>query len=109
MARTAYLSRQVLFVNDNVFVGSGTDFGTKGISAYTRISGLASVVGSATIRLRTSLGNPAGPFIVSSNWNVNSGPTVMDAPVFGSILSVDVTAVTSQAAYSFAIYGDPVR
>lgn len=108
MAKISYLSRQALVVVDNVFCGSGADFGAKNVSGFTRVSGIASVIGSVSIRMRSAI-NQAGPFITSSVWVANSGPTQFDAPNYGSYLSIDVTAAASQAACSFAIYGEPLR
>jgi len=74
--------------NNNTFVGSGADFGVKNVAGFTRIGGVASIIGSMTIRLRGGL-NQVGPFFVNSTWSVNSGVSVLDAPNNVSWLAID--------------------
>ena len=108
MAKIAYLSRQALVTQGSgSAVSSGTDFGVKNVSGFTRITGLASVIGSMSIRMRAGI-SETGPFIVTSTWTVNSGFSTMDAPNYGSCLSIDITATVSQSP-TFQIFGDPVR
>jgi len=80
MAQIPYLSRQAVVTNNNTFVGS--------VVGFTRIGGVASIIGSMTIRLRGGL-NQAGPFFVNSTWSVNSGVSVLDAPNNVSWLAID--------------------
>lgn len=114
MAKIAYLSRQALVTQNNIAVNSGADFGVTNVSGFTRLTGFATGVGSMTVRLRTGAG-PTGPFIVSSNWVVNSGYQTMDAPNYGSWVAVDITNTTQTSAGAiapsvvFQIFGDPVR
>ncbi len=107
MSKISYLSRQALVAQNAVAVNSGSDFGAKNVAGFTRITGLASGVGSMTIRMRTGMAE-TGPFISSSVWTVNSGVNILDAPNYGSWVSIDITATVSQAP-TFSIYGEPVR
>lgn len=108
MAGIAYLSRQALVTQSSGSVAnSGADFGAKRVGGFTRITGLASVIGSMSIRMRTGI-SETGPFFVSSTWIVNSGPNILDAPNYGSWTYFDITASLSQSPV-FAIFGDPMR
>jgi hypothetical protein len=74
---------------------------------YPRITGIATIIGSAKIRLRTSV-DSGGPYLVSSNWAINSGPTYLDSVNYGHFHTIDVTAANSQAG-SFLLTGEPAR
>lgn len=112
MAKIAYLSRQALVTQGSgSSVTSGADFGVKNVSGFTRITGLASIVGSASIRMRTGI-NETGPYFVNSTWNVLSGTNILDTPNYGSWTYFDVTVAQSLAPAQspiFSIYGEPVR
>ena len=95
MAGIAFLTRKALVHQSNVFVGSGADFGAQLTSAFTRITGLASVIGSMTIRLRNQI-DLSGPFLVASNWSVSSGVNFLDVPNRADYTYINVTAANSQ-------------
>lgn len=76
--------------------------------SYTRPSGIASVIGSMTVPIRTSLVQSGGTVLVSSLWVCNSGPNFLDTPNRGSWVTVDVTAANSQLA-TLQIVGEPLR
>ena len=60
MAKIAYLSRQALVTQGSGSVAnSGADFGVKNVSGFTPISGIASVIGSMSIRMRTGISETA--------------------------------------------------
>ena len=101
------LSREALVQQSNTFIGSGADFGAQLTSPYTRITGLASVIGSMTVRMRGTMAE-SGPFLVTSNWAVNSGVTFLDVPARTPYTSFDVTAANSQVA-SLLFIGEPLR
>lgn len=106
--RIAYLPRQALVTqNSGSGVNSGSDFGAKQVGGFARLTGLASVIGSMSIRMRTGIAE-GGPFFVSSVWSINSGTNILDVPNYGSWTYFDVTAALSQSP-TFSIYGDPVR
>jgi len=106
MAGIAFITRTALVHESNSFVGSGADFGAQLTSAFTRITGLASMIGSMTVRIRSQM-DVSGPFLVTSNWSVNSGVNFLDVPNRADYTYFDVTAANSQVA-SLLIVGEPV-
>ena len=107
MSTNIVSARKILVSQDNTFVGSGADFGAVPTGGFARLTGLASAIGSMTIRMRSAI-DPTGPFLVSSNWSVNSGITYLDVFNYGAQTYFDVTATVSQQC-SFIIYGEPTR
>jgi hypothetical protein len=99
--------RRALVRQHNVFVGSGADFGDVLTSQYSRLTGMASIVGSMTVRIRSAVAS-GGPYLVSSNWSVNSGPNLLDSINYGDYTRFDVTAAKSQVC-SILIRGEPLR
>lgn len=100
--------RQLIGEIRNAYVDSGSIVANVPTGQYSLLQGVASIVGSMTIRFRTAA-QSGGPFLVSSNWACNSGPNIMsNAPNYGIFHSIDVTASTSQTA-TIQIVGDIAR
>ena len=109
MAKIAFFTRFALVTNNGTAVASGQDFGVYQVTPYSRITGIASGVGSMSLRLRTGF-TPTGPFVVSSTWVVNSGPNILDVPNYGSYITIDCTQATTTAPTpNFQLFGEPVR
>jgi hypothetical protein len=109
MATYPYLSRQAIATAaNNPSVTSGFAFDVRNVAGFTRISGVASIIGSASIRMRGAL-KENGPFITSSTWSVNSGVSLFDAPNYVNWMQVDVTAITTQSSANIGIWAEPVR
>jgi len=58
--------------------------------------------------ITTSAIASGGPYLVSSNWSINSDPNVLDTINDGDYMCFDVTAANSQVC-SLLINGDPMR
>ena len=109
MAGIAFITRKALLTQNNVTVNSGSDFGGVLTSAYTRLTGLASVTGSLSIRLQGRM-DPLGPVLVSSVWVANSGINFFDVPNRTPYTSFDITvAATPGQTASILIVGEPLR
>lgn len=103
MARTR---RRTLLNNTAVsVVGSdGTVLGVFPVAGYSRLTGFVSVIGSATLRVRT--GATSGVYAVSSTSAVSSGGNNFDSLLFGPVVEVALTPCSSQSAATIVCIGD---
>jgi hypothetical protein len=109
VAGIAFITRKALLTQNNVTVNSGSDFGSALTTPFTRLTGLASVTGSLSIRLRGSI-DPTGAALVSSVWVANSGVNFLDVPNRASYIAFDITAcATPGQTATILITGEPLR
>ena len=97
--------RKTLFNNTALsMVGSdGAVLGVFPVAGFSRLTGLVSIVGSATLRIRT--GATSGTYAVTSTSAVNSGGNTFDSLLFGPVVEVALTPASSQTA-TIALIGD---
>lgn len=102
MARTR---RKSLFNSTTLSLpgSDGAVLGVFPVAGYSRLTGFVSIVGSATLRVRT--GATSGTYAVSSTSAVTSGATQFDHLLFGPVVEVALTPATSQSA-TFVLMGD---
>jgi len=109
VAGIAFITRKALLTQNNATVNSGADFGGVLTSAFTRLTGMASVTGSLSIRMQGKM-DAAGPVLVSSVWVANSGINFFDVPNRTPYVNFDITvAATPGQVASILIVGEPLR
>lgn len=81
----------------------GAVLGVYPVAGYSRLTGMFSIVGSATLRIRT--GPTSGTYAVSSTSAVNSGGSTFDYLLFGPVAEVALTPASSQTA-TVVVIGD---
>ena len=102
MARTR---RRTLFSNTALSMpgSDGAVLGVFPVAGYARLTGFVSVVGSATLRVRT--GASSGVYNVTSTSVANSGAVNFDSLIFGPVVEVALTPAASQSAVA-VVMGD---
>lgn len=98
--------RRTLF-NSTAVSLPGSDGATLGVfpvTGYSRLTGFFSIVGSATLRIRT--GAQSGTYAVSSTSTVNSGGSNFDHLLFAPFAEVALTPAASQSGAVAVIIGD---
>jgi len=109
VAGIAFITRKALLSQNNVTVNSGADFGGVSTAVFPRLTGMASVTGSLSIRMQGKM-DPAGPVLVSSVWVANSGVNFFDVPNRTPYVNFDITvAATPGQTASILIVGEPTR
>lgn len=101
--------RNTLFtaVTSAVASGASVDFGAFNVEKYSRFTGLASAVGSFTLRYRLAINS--GTWIVASAFTVNSGGSVFDVlNPGGKVADFGITIANSQV-FTIGVLGEPVR
>ena len=101
-------SRKALVNTTLDVVGSaGTPIGVYDTGGYARLTGLLSVVGSATFRVEQGVNS--GSFQVSSAFTVNSGGSSFDVVNLGNHTRLSLSQAASQSGIVVAVYGQPLR
>ena len=83
----------------------GAVLGVFPVTGYSRLTGFVSIVGSATLRIKT--GTTSGTYAVTSTSAINSGAATFDSLLFGPVVEVALTPCASQTA-TVALMGDTV-
>jgi len=98
--------RKSLFNTTVSMPGSdGAVLGVFPVAGYSRLTGFVSIVGSATLRIKT--GTTSGTYAVTSTSAINSGAATFDSLLFGPVVEVALTPASSQTA-TVALMGDTV-
>ncbi len=97
-----------MFSNTALTVPGSTGLGAYDVKAYSRFTGLFSVVGSLTFLYR--LGVNSGTYQVSSSFVVNSGGSAFDVlNVGGNVADFSFSAANSQSNVVAHVLGEPLR
>jgi hypothetical protein len=99
-------ARRTLVADTALSVVDSIGLGAFEVGKYSRLCGLFSVIGSATIRYR--FGIDAGAYQVSSSFTINSGAATFDVLNFGRFADFAVTAANSQVLAAL-IFAEPLR
>lgn len=101
--------RQALYKSTalNVTGSAGVALGVYNATHYSRLAGLVSVIGSATLRYQ--LGVDSSAFQVSSTVAINSGAAVIDVLNYGHHVNLSFSQAASQQGMAVLIYGEPLR
>lgn len=96
------------FVNSTFTAASGValDFGTFACDAFSKLTGIFSVVGSFNFRMQ--FGPSSGTYFVASSTVINSGGATLDVPAYGKFANLGFTGVVSSQPGVY-IAGEAIR
>jgi hypothetical protein len=100
-------ARRTLVGTTNLSVVGSIGLGVFNVSQYSRLAGMISIIGSATVRYQ--MGISSGNYAVSSSFTANSGGSVFDVLNYGRAVDCSQTAANSQVVGGILICGEPLR